>query len=544
MSLVEDLVRITQEPFGQWLLSFFGDERKLELQKKQLKAYAIRKAVSGVTRTRTIDLSGNALDTTEDDPRSPIEKSKDFFKGMTGWISSAFNAAKSLGMWLWNLPGTLGGWWSKITEGVVALLRFDWNQSDAQIDASIKANNGIAMAAAGEAIGYAVCGAANVGASFLLPKIGPIVAARAAGKFLEEAWEETLGGLRTILTAMSRNVGLIAYKNIRAWIKQLAIFLPPEWADKLLAWGNGKKPWTIAGQVEEFIEAMPSDLAKKFSEGLWEGCLEGFLEAGYIVGNEIDLTLAAMKEQQKGGLERTIEIDLHSFTSVTGGSEPDDGTISDRRDNRLLLRVPQMNAKAALMGAINNHILIAEKDVGMIVGMPAEDYVTATVQRRKLTIVFKGGKADPPWRLTNGRPCRHFTVAIVNPKIGLTWAEIKAACRPFSWGKFEAQAMLKSGRKMVCRGSTSDEAKDALQKFLMLSADEYYAINVIEEAHRNPRVKKDPIRLYPAYATLLTRRPSTDDSGRLDISGDRWDEIPIGFDLWPESEPPNTPPLN
>jgi hypothetical protein len=275
---------------------------------------------------------------------------------------------------------------------------------------------------------------------------------------------------------------------------------------------------------------------------MFEGCIEGFVEAGYIVGNEIDMVLAAQKAKE-AEVTRTIEVNLVAPVQ-TGGVVVEDDPAEQRLEERLLVKVHDTDVRATVVQAINTHILLGDKDLGLIIGQPAEDYVASTIKRRQLTLNFKKGKQSPPWKVA-GKVAGQVTVTIPEPKVGLSWTTIKMACKHWTWGKFKAEALLKSGRKVSVNAATADEATDVVKRLISeLCSEDYYAINVTEERERNVQIKKSPIEVYPATACLLVRRPSTDLTGKIDISGQRWDETPTRFPLWTESEPAGLPPLN
>lgn len=58
--------------------------------------------------------------------------------------------------------------------------------------------------------------------------------------------------------------------------------------------------------------------------------------------------------------------------------------------------------KAQIQQTVNDHRKIAAKDIGQLVGMPAEDWYRAKPHRRKLTIVFKEVEKPPYYRRDGG----------------------------------------------------------------------------------------------------------------------------------------------
>jgi hypothetical protein len=173
--------------------------------------------------------------------------------------------------------------------------------------------------------------------------------------------------------------------------------------------------------------------------------------------------------------------------------------------------------------------------------MPAEDFVSAKPLRRQLTLVFKG-KKEPPWRNGNKR-AKEITVTIPDVVQGLTWQKIKLAAKPYIWGKFRATAHLDNGRQMVVYGSTKSIAEKTLKNLALLSTAKILSLNVTEEVDKkNIAMKKEPVQVYPAHATMLIRRPTTGE-GREFLDGSKMLEDSIRIDLWPNEEPKGIPPL-
>ncbi|MGD1850523.1 MAG: hypothetical protein ACFCBU_07895 [Cyanophyceae cyanobacterium] len=436
---------------------------------------------------------------------------------------------------LWNVASSLGQWWQFLSRGVVQLLFFDWNQTDEQIDRQIKNLINQASQAWGEFVGFTVGGAANIGAVALIPKIGPMIAKVAAVEFAPEVWGEFKSAVRISLSSTVRGIALYYYKNFRAFIKLFKSIAPEPIKSWLNAWGDGKQPWTIYGALEKAAQAIPIDWLKNFVEGLLEGAVEGWMEAGFLVGDAIDKVIEEEKNKLKadGKEQQTIEVEFDSGVDALNDNE---------RQNKLLVMANPENVEENVTGALVTRQLIGRNDIGLYVGNPAEEFVTNRILLRRLELIFYKGADKPPWKLGNRR-AGTVTVTIPNPKKGLKWNIIKPVCRRWVWGRFRAEALLESGRKIVVHGVTADEAGEKVRRFAELSTDQIHAINVVEEYQRNANVKKTPIIAHPARGILLVRRNSNTLTGRTDIKGGRWDEQPIAFELWPDSEPADMPVL-
>jgi hypothetical protein len=97
---------------------------------------------------------------------------------------------------------------------------------------------------------------------------------------------------------------------------------------------------------------------------------------------------------------------------------------------------------------------------------------------------------------------------------------------------------------MAVYGASASEAEQKIKELLTLSSLDLLTLSVTEERDRNPKLKKDPRMMYPAFATLLIRRSTAELVGRTDLSGDNFTEERIRIELWTTSAPPDLPPLN
>lgn len=457
---------------------------------------------------------------------------------LSGLINWGWEGAKFLWKgveFLFAVGGSLGEWWGILTQASVNLLFFDWNQSDEQIDRQIQNLFNSSANSLGEFVGFTVCGAVNIGASSLIPKIGPAVAKLSATEFSQEAWDELRSAVQQIGRNMLQVGALWLYKNARAWLKSLEEFFPEPLKSGLKSWGNGKAPWTIYGAIEKQIEGIPNETLRNFAEGALEGCIEGYLQAGFITGGNIDLVIEQARQNQKeqGSGLQTIEVNLAKGAPSSSGSA---------LSNRILIQAQPEDIEHEVTSALATGQTLGLNTVGLLVGEPAEDRVTNLTMLRRLEILCFKGVSEPPWQVNNRR-AGQVSITIPNPKRGLRWQEIKTASRQWTWGRFKAQALLDSGRKLEVFGATAETAENKAREFLTLSSDTIVAINVVEEVARHPELKKSPTQAFPARGTLLVKRPTNTLQGRIDIQGRRWTEEPQPFELWTSFEPPNMPVL-
>jgi hypothetical protein len=438
-------------------------------------------------------------------------------KRLTGFV---LGGVKS---WLSSIVGGLGSFVRWALTGVVRLASFNWNAADAEIGRMMHANN-LAMAAAlgdlvgGGAVWLATIGIAGV-AALKFPVLGGKIALELAEEGAEEIRAKVINCVNQAGNSLSQNALLWTYlQGRRAWRKALG--MPPEVKE-------GAEPWILSEKIEQWIESIPDDLIRTFVDSAVESAAEAILEAGFVISYAIDDYYASAKLAQEAqfGEERTLKV-----------------TPDKRVDQEFItLTGPQTLIQQNVQTALTTHRWIHNRDVGHIVGQPAEDWLRAGMQRRKLTIVFKS-KAEPPWSGGTER-VKEVSYTIPEPDTGLTWQRIKTAAKPFNWGKYRATANLDNGRQMAVYGATPVDAEDKLKELLPLSTGQLLTLSVSEEKDRHVNLKKEVTRMYPAYATLLIRRSTAELTGTNDLSGNNYKEDHIRIELWPDTEPEGIPPL-
>lgn len=463
-----------------------------------------------------------------------IQQIWDKAAGFVGFVGALFRGIAFSATAIW-------GW---LIQRIEQLKAFDWNASDESLKQMIE-NQNLALASLwggviGQGFGWFAGIAVGYGVAFLCPVIGGASLARLiATETGKEALEELLPSLKNALASTAgaiANAGLISlFMNYRRLLKNAPTGLLEAVYGKDGAsfiknvWGNkGGPDMSFNTQMDEFVESIDNKALQAFLENFFEESWDSFMEAGFIVAREIDEAYAQSRQAQKGALgpERTIEI--------TPDKKAKDEKIT-------LIKMPQQLALPAIQQTLVQHRLLYNRDVGAIVGQPEQEWARARPQLRQLTIVFRS-QETPPWRSKDGKPARQATYSIPDVRKGLSWQEIKRAANPFTWGRFRATAQLDNQRQMACYGSNETEAKRKLKELLQLSTAEILTLSTTQEEDRPTKLKKDPIRMYPAYATLLARKNSIS-GGRVDISGAVTEEDIVRIPLWPDEEPPGLPPL-
>lgn len=483
----------------------------ISISRANLLSRSIRSAVAGSSLTRKLNLGATLKANTSDGSGS-----KGGVGGVLASITPWFDRFKGfLSGVIRGVTFTVSSIFGVVVNTSMSLSNFDWNASDKEIGEMIKQNNIQVASYWGGAIGSGVGWIAGIGVGYGITLLCPVIGSASlaklvAGKVSLEAAQEVgstvANALRTTTKALATNIALGSYRRFRKFFG----VNPPDEAPS----------WTISGKIEEKIDSIKNPLFKSFVEEFTDEFFDSFIEAGYVFAYELDAQIAAAKAAKEEEVERTIKL------------------IPDKEapQESIILTGPPTQLKTAIQTTLAQYRFVHNRDMGQIVGMPAEEWYRAQPLRRKLVILFLA-KEQPPFVGVGGKRVKSATYSIPEPKAGLSWTAIKRAAKAFNWGRYRCTAKLTNGRQMAIYGASPAEAEDKLRELLALSTCEISTLSVTEEKDRNPKLKKDPIRMYPAFGTALVRRATTDGTGRTDLDGNTWDEEHVRFELWTKTEP-------
>ncbi|MEH1799391.1 MAG: hypothetical protein V7L13_09510 [Nostoc sp.] len=298
--------------------------------------------------------------------------------GVVNFIGWVFNTSWSLtGFLLGKLTGYFKFSWTTFWSWFVAtkqfIWNFNWNATDEQLNASIKAQwtalAGQIGGALGNAFGYIACGILpGMAIAVFNEPLGAVVLAKVGEEFLEE-FLENLGALFNSALRLGTQILLTeTFKNVRKFIKsnsKLVGKLFGKNAEKAVqAWGSANsKPWSFASANEEFLD-------KTFgSEGAWREAAEEFqeeadeacTEAGYVVANAVDTFLGS----QMLGRERTPLLGHTRYVEITPNRE--------NPDEKIVLGGSEELLKPVIIQTLATYEQFGERDLGVIYGTPAAD---------------------------------------------------------------------------------------------------------------------------------------------------------------------------
>lgn len=484
----------------------------ITLTRDSLLSRAVRSRITGSGLTRVLNIAPALASNQDDSSGSGGGIVQRIFGGLFSWGQ---RFAGFLSAIIKGVSFTASGIFSMLVSVATELSTFDWAASDNEINGMIKGNN-LAIASTwgglvGSGLGWTVGIGIGYGISVLCPVIGSaklaqLISGKVALEALEEVGATAVSTLQTTAALTGKSLLLAGYKRFRRLLGKN----PPDSAPS----------WTIAGKFEEKIEGIKNEYLRAFVENAADEFFDSFVESGYIFAYELDAQLAAARAANAGGIERTVRI------------TPDKRTPGES----LILVGPEEKLKQDVQIVLNQHRLIHNRDVGQIIGQPAEDWIRAQPQRRKMVIVFKELK-QPPYSKEDGSSVRTAVYTIPDPKTGLSWEQIKKAAKAFNWGRFRYTAHLDNGRQMAVYGASPQEAEDKLQDLLALTSCRILSGAIAEEKEKATRLKKRNTRLYPATGCLVVRRDTSDDRANRPTLSAALDEEFFRFDLWPDEEP-------
>ena len=484
----------------------------ISLARANLLSRSVRRSVAGNGLTRKLNLSGKLQSNQNDGTGGGLGFLQGFLNSALSWGKRFIGFISNI---LRGVSFTFGAIFGVVVRTTQAISTFDWNASDREIQEMINARNNALAGTWGSTLGSGTGWIAGIGIGYgltvLCPVIGSaqlakVVAGEASLEALEEVGASAINAVRQTASTLGSNALLSGYRRFRKFLG----INPPDSAPS----------WTIAGQIENKIESIKNPAIRNFVEEFVDEFFDSFIESGYIFAYELDSQLAAARAANAGGVSRAVR--------VTPDKEAPGETI--------VLAGPQDQVKQTVQTTLAQYKLIYNRDVGQIVGLPAEDALRAAPHRRKMTIIFNE-QERPPFMRPNGDRGTRVSMTIPDPKTDLSWERIKRAAKPYNWGPYRCTAHLTNGRQMAVYGASAQDAEEKLKDLLELSNCEISTLSVTQERDRSPRLRKTPTRVYPQAATLLVRRESVDpDRGRA-IRDTVQAERRVRFDLWTTKEP-------
>jgi hypothetical protein len=418
-----------------------------------------------------------------------VNLSEQYSTNSSGLLGQIFNLATRLTGFLISavlsgIQWTLSSLWDVAIEAYFEIKYFDWGQTDLDIKNSLAQNNVLLAGSFGRLTGTGLVWLAGIGVSVGLSFKFPVVASRVALAIAEEGGQEIRSALINLII-VSRQVairsmllgGLLTARRLELFGLKPVV--------------NAQKPWTFAEAIENKIEELPSASLEAFVSQLGDAIEDSIIEMGYVISFTLDDHFAAQRSASSTmlGTERAVEL------------TPDVAVP----DERIIIESPQELLISDTQNIIAHHQLIHNRDVGQIVGMPDQDYLSPRPQRRKLKVIFRA-KQEPPWKLPNGKYAMTAEVNIPDVKVGVTWRDLKNTIKQYTWGKYRVTAHLNNGRQMRVHAVSYNEGELQLTEYIKLSTAEIIRFNHGVTSTDNPEDPSKSITpqiVYPAYAKLV-----------------------------------------
>lgn len=458
-------------------------------------------------------------------------------------ISRIFNAGGKFAGWLmagvkWittNLT-TVAGW---LFNGIEQIKSFNWNATDKEIQETIKSQwvnvSRVWGRVAGQAIGGAAIIAVGYGIGMVVPWIGGALLARAiASEVFKDRFDEFMQALgqaiRETIATLASNVTLSGYIWLRSSIKKLdrktlanlfgestANWIKDHWG------GEGEPVISFNQKMDDAVESIKNPYTKAFTEELAEEAWDSFVEGGYTIAQELDQAYEQYwraQEQQKGP-DREIII-------APDKNAPDDVLV--------IPPMPQEEAKTLVISGITTHRQLYNKDVGEWVGMRLNDGLKIQPQLRTLKLFFHE-REKPPFKRADGKYESTCEVSIPNPKRGLSYEEIRNACKPWIYGRAYAVGTTNTSKLIRVHAATEDQAVAKVKELAVLSADKVVRISKGQLEYIAGQDKPDSIKVYPQRATVTMPKNVLDAQNKLDVDARTFKKEILKFPLWLESKP-------
>ena len=424
------------------------------------------------------------------------------FSGLGRFFGRALSFGTKSAGWILKVVSGLGAFtfsslWGWLVNVGQRLVNFDWNSSDAELK-QLATSGYLASASSwgsfvGSGLGWTAGIGLGYGVSMLCPVIGSATLARyVSGKVAVEAVEEVtqalLNALSQTLRAMANHASLSLYINSRKLLKRNKDLLPERVRGIVENWGSDNGPKvTIADSFETQIEKLPLFL-QLFTEEVVDEFFDSFIEAGYIIAQELDTALAAAKAATPENPERGLIL------------YPD----RDNPNEKIVLTGTQKEIIPQVQGVLDNHRTLAQKDVGEIAAVPLHEFVTPLTSKYTLTVHFN--EYDKPPFTRKGKQGRTAKLKVSDSELSISFNQLKVAFKPYSWGGTRRTTHLNNGRQLAVYGASEAECNDLTNSLLSFTSAEAVKSSYTDVNSGVPANQRKPVtRMYPYKATMSIR---------------------------------------
>lgn len=388
---------------------------------------------------------------------------------------------------------------SYILQSAMTLYVMDWNKTDAEIEAQIKANETIIATQLGQLSANALVYTVGIGMFAKAATRYPVVAGRTALTVAEEGGEEVQASIRSFL---------IGTRNATASSTILTTYLTGR---RLLlgAQTQKKEPWIASDQLDKIVESNKDANVKAYWSAFKDQMEDAILDLGYIINFGMLEAYEVMKAQRKAVLGKNRIVEL------TPDITKDNETVYVYGRTQQI--IPQIS------GLIAQSRMIDKKDMGTFVGAPTNERPVAENATRLLKVFYINTENRSTQFVKDGKIRRATKVemSITDLKPGLTFNELKSATENYQRGNTIVTAFLSNRRQMQIYCANKSDGRSIIQKMVALTDLEIVNWSYSEQDPGNIKRKKEIETMYPHYAILEVRRPTANDEevGMRDYKG-------------------------
>lgn len=439
---------------------------------------------------------------------------------LTRWKWVNWVIGKALGFFSWSITSIFQYLYR---QGIKAV-SFDMTQLYEEIDQEIKSNGDAIASELGALIGSGLVWVGSIVIAGQAAFKFPVLAARVGLALAEEGGQELSNRLGSFLeNTLERLIDNILMSSWSGW-RRIGDVINQLSGGEAVDW-NSQDTLTVGKLGESLINKIPgTGWIKSFITGFFDGVGDSLLDAAYVVTFTIDdhyMSTQAAVDSVAENFEpvRTIQV------------FPD----ASNEEESIILEDTQNNVELNLNNYLGTHQLIGNRDIGTVVGQTYDEWYTQRPQSRKLVIEFRG-KEKPPFIESDGDISRRVQIAIPNTKQGISWGNLKAI-KPFTWGNYMARGVFEDRRQMTVWGATDSEAKSTLLELAKLSQGDLIQVSVSHPEIQNVKRRKNPTRVYPAYATMLVRKSTVGANDYTLIDGQNSSMARKRLEIWTDEAP-------
>ncbi len=402
---------------------------------------------------------------------------------------------------------------SIVMGSLLTLYLFDWNQTDAQIQAQMKANELAMITSAGRLSADGLIRFTAMGTTKLAKHKYPRIDPTALAMMEEENREELVNSIRSFLMAsranVMNNVALSTYMSGRSMM--------------FGAQTKKTESFIIADRIEKIAESQKDDKVKAFLTGFIDQAEDVIFDLAFLVCNTVTATYEMNKlaAKQGNGPARLVQL------------TPD----KDDPSTKVMIYGSQDQVMTAITEVVTQQAVLENKDLGQIVQVDMDRAVKAARNERLITAYFYSG-ANGASTLPDGRRAQKKVLKISNVKATVGWDQLKAALTPIDGGNYKVIAHLDDGHQLQGFFATEAEGRSYFTSIAALCNGDIVKFTTIEP-NADVKFRMEPARFEVATATYRIARKTSDPAKKdmIDANGQLWRVKALRLRLRAETKP-------